>query len=699
MPTTTRGKKGSNSKDRKMATPGIVMAEKERKGTGLTKEQFIRIYRTMLTARRIDEKHLILLKQGKSFFHIGGSGHEAAQTAAAAALRPAFDYAFPYYRDLAFSLQYGMTPEEYFLAALHRDEDPSTGARQMPGHYGRKDLRIITQSSPTGTQYLQAVGIAMAARREQNGEVVYVSSGEGSTSEGEFFEAVNWAAREAAPVIFFIQDNKFAISVPVTQQTAGGSVYEVTKGFAGLERFNVDGTDFVATYAVMKNAVERAREGKGPSLIVANVVRLLPHSSSDDDRKYRTKEELERDKARDPLPKMARFLIEEGYLTDSEANAIAEDVKKAIDAAADWAESRPLPDPSSVTLYVYGEAHANPPRDFSEPQHAGNKIVMVDAINHALHEEMEREPKMVVFGEDIADGKGGVFTATKGLSTKFGHLRAFNSPLAEASIIGVAIGFALKGWKPVPEIQFGDYIWPGFMQIRDELAMLRYRSKGTWPAPVVIRVPVGGYIHGGHYHSQCIEGIMAHIPGIRLAFPSNAADAKGLLKAAIRGDDPVLFMEHKGLYRQGYASSPEPDPDYVLPFGIAAVRREGSEITVITYGAMVQKSLEAARKMEEKGVGVEVIDLRTLNPLDEETVYASVRKTGKVLVVHEDTLTAGFGAEISALIAQRCFESLDGPVMRVAALDTPVPYSPPLEDAMLPNEQKITAALEQLSAY
>ncbi|MBI2620509.1 MAG: dehydrogenase E1 component subunit alpha/beta [Ignavibacteriales bacterium] len=682
-----------------MSSANADVEVKEGKKIDLSKDLLLRAYRTMLMGRRIDEKHLILLKQGKSFFHIGGSGHEAAQAAAAAALKPGVDYSFPYYRDLSFCLQLGMTPEEYFLAALHRDDDPSTGARQMPGHYGRKDLRIVTQSSPTGTQYLQATGVAMAARREAKREVVYVSSGEGSTSEGEFFEAVNWAAREALPVIFFIQDNKFAISVPVTQQTAGASVYEVTKGFAGLARFNIDGTDFLETYEAMKKSVDRARNGEGPSLVVANVVRLLPHSSSDDDRKYRSKEDLEQDRAKDPIPKMTRYLIEQGMLTDAEASALAEEVKKVVDAAVDYAESRPLPDPASVELFVYGEAHSDPPRDFSEPEHGGKKIVMVDAINHALLEEMERNARVVVFGQDVADGKGGVFTATKGLSTKFGPERTFNSPLAEASIVGVAIGFALKGWTPVPEIQFGDYIWPGFMQIRDELAMYRYRSKGTWPAPVVIRVPVGGYIHGGHYHSQCIESFMAHIPGIRLAFPSNAADAKGLLKSAIRGDDPVIFMEHKGLYRQGYASSPEPDADYILPFGLAAVRREGTDITVITYGAMVQKSLEASRKMEERGVSIEVIDLRTLNPLDIRTMYDSVKKTGKVLVVHEDTITAGFGAEIAALISTNCFESLDGPVFRVGALDTPVPYSPPLENAMLPNEEKILAAIEQLSAY
>lgn len=681
-----------------MASPRTI-AESNDSPVDLSKEQLLRVYRTMLTGRRIDEKHLILLKQGKSFFHIGGSGHEAAQTAAASALRPGHDYFFPYYRDLSLCLLLGYTPVDYFLSALHRADDPGTGGRQMPGHYGKSDLRIITQSSPTGTQYLQAVGVAMGAKKEGKGEVVYVSSGEGSTSEGEFFEAVNWAAREALPVLFFIQDNKYAISVPVSQQTAGGSVYEVTKGFKGLDRYNVDGTDFLETYRVASQAVAKARSGGGPALIVANVVRLLPHSSSDDDRKYRSKDDLERDKGLDPIPKMAAFLMEQGYLTEKEVTGITEEVRAEVDAAVEAAEARSMPDAGTVTHHVYGSAHENPPGEFSEPTHQGNKAVIVDAINHALHEEMERDPRMLVFGEDVADGKGGVFTATKGLSTKFGVDRAFNSPLAEASIVGVAIGLALKGWKPVPEIQFGDYIWPAFMQIRDELAMMRYRSNGTWSAPVVIRVPVGGFIHGGHYHSQCIEAFMAHIPGIRLAFPSTAADAKGLLKAAIRGDDPVIFMEHKGLYRQGYASTPEPDANYVLPFGIAAVRKEGTDISVVTYGAMVQKSLEAARKLEEKGVSVEVLDLRTLNPLDETAIYTSVRKTGKVLVVHEDTLTGGFGAEIVSLISSNCFESLDGPVLRVGALDTPVPYSPPLENAMLPNEQKILAALETLASY
>jgi 2-oxoisovalerate dehydrogenase E1 component len=665
----------------------------------LPKEELLRAYRSMLAARRADEKILILLKQGKCFFHIGGSGHEAAQVAAASALKPGHDWAFPYYRDMAFALHLGQTLEDVFLMSLHRAEDPATGGRLPQGHYGRRDLRIPTQSSPTGTQYLQAVGIAMGARKERADEVVYVSSGEGATSEGEFFEAVNWAAREALPVIFFVQDNKYAISVPVQQQTAGGSVYEVVAGFKGLERYDADGSNFAEIYQVTRKAVDRARSGGGPALIRANVVRLLPHSSSDDQLKYRPKEEVDRDRANDPIPKMTRYLIEEGVLTDREASEMQKEVKEAVDAAAAWAESRQLPDPATAMHHVYGSAHENPPRDFVEPQHAGPKVVLVDAINHALKEEMARNPRMLVFGEDIADGKGGVFTATKGISTSFGSMRAFNSPLAEASIIGVATGLALKGWMPVPEIQFGDYIWPAFMQIRDEIAMFRYRSNNTWSCPLVIRVPVGGYIHGGHYHSQCIEGLMAHVPGLRLAFPSNAADAKGLLKAALRGDDPVIFMEHKGLYRQGYASSPEPDAEYVLPFGLASVKREGTDLTVLTYGALVQKSLEAAKKMEERGTKAEVIDLRTINPLDLDTIFASVKKTGRVLIAHEDTLTGGFGAEIAALIAQHCFESLDAPVKRVAALDAPVPYSPPLENEVLPTEAKILAALEELAAY
>ena len=662
-------------------------------------ERLRRAYRLMLTSRFLDEKQLRLLKQGKSFFQIGGSGHEAAQVAAALALRPGCDWAFPYYRDQSFVLAYGITIRELLLASLHRAGDPVAGSRQMPCHWGNQSARIVTQSSPTGTQFLQAVGSALAVKKEKADEVVYVSSGEGATSEGEFFEAVNWAARELLPVVFFIQDNKYAISVPVALQTAGGSVFEAVRGFTGLHRMECDGTDFYQTFSSMESAVHLARTGKGPSLIAAHVVRLLPHSSSDDHKKYRSEEELEREKLRDPLPRFARSLLENGILEEQEDTDLKFEIKKEIESESDWAEKQSLPDPSTVGLHLYGIMHRMTSKAETPSTGTGSLLVMVDAINHALDEELDRNKKMVMFGEDIADKKGGVFTATKGLSTKYGANRVFNSPLAEASIVGVAIGMALKGWKPVVEIQFGDYIWPAFMQIRDELATIRYRSNGTWSCPLVIRVPVGGYIHGGMYHSQSIESFFTHIPGIRIVYPSNAADAKGLLKTAIRGDDPVLFLEHKGLYRQGYAAAQEPPEDFLLPFGQAAVRKEGADATIVTYGYLVQQSLEAARILEIKGVSVEVIDLRTLNPLDEDTVYDSVRKTNRALLVHEDTLTAGFGAEIAARIAEHCFEHLDAPIMRVAAMDIPVPYSPPLEDAMLPNKQNIITAIEHLVRY
>jgi len=688
-----------DTKERRAETTKTGGSDRREKYAGLTREQLLGVYKTMLISRRMDEKMLTLLKQGKIFFHIGGPGHEAIQIACALALRPGYDWGYPYYRDLAFALQLGVTPEEVLMNAMHRAADPSTGARQMPGHYGHQKWRIPTQSSPTGTQFLQAVGTAMGAVKDRTDEVVYVSSGEGATSEGEFHEAVNWASRDKLPVIFCIQNNRYAISVPISQQVAGGSVYRLVSGYEGLNRYKVDGTDFFASYGAAADAVAKARRGEGPSLIEADVVRLLAHSSSDDQAKYRSKEELEADRARDPIPRLEMSLLEEGILTPADIEKLREEIHERIERAVESVESLPLPDPGTVENYVYAPSFIVKKENFVEPEHTGQRVVFVDAINHALAEEMERNPKMLIYGEDVAGNKGGVFTATKGLTAKFGSERVFNSPLAEASIVGTAIGLAIRGFKPVVEIQFADYIWPAMMQIRDELTMLRYRSNNSWSCPVVIRVPVGGYIHGGHYHSQCIESIFAHVPGIRLCFPSNAADAKGLLKTACREEDPVLFMEHKALYRQSFAASPEPDPNYLLPFGIAKVKREGTDITVITYGMMVQRSLEAAQKLEEQGVSVEVIDLRTLNPLDTETMLKSVKKTGKVLIVHEDTLTAGFGAELAAIVAREAFQYLDAPIQRVGAKDTPVPYAPTLEDAMLPNERSITKALEELASF
>jgi len=682
------------------------MGESEKTGgraavSRLPAEQLMSAYRNALTARLIDTKAMTLLRQGKAFFHIGTSGHEIAQIGTAITLRPGVDWAYPYYRDIAFSIQMGYTSEEVFLEGLHRQGGPSSRGFAMPGHWGQRRLRIISQSSPTGTQYLQAVGTAMGAVKDGTDEVVYVSSGEGATSEGEFHEAINWAARGKFPVIFLIQNNKYAISVPVADQIAGSSVYEIVKGYRGLHRYHVDGCDFPQVYEAAADAVDKARRGEGPSLIEADVVRLLAHSSSDDQRKYRGQKELEEDLERDPLPRFERFLVAAGVLAETEVPRLHQELREQVDAAAEKAEQDAFPDPADLERYVYSPRVIVPPAGFEEPEHRGSSVVMVDAINHAIAEEMERNPKMLLYGEDVAGAKGGVFTATKGLTVRFGTGRVFNSPLAEASIVGTAFGLAVRGdYKPVVEIQFGDYIWPAFMQIRDEVAMLRFRSCNQWSCPMVIRVPVGGYIHGGLYHSQSIDGFFAHIPGIRVVFPSNAADAKGLLKTACRAEDPVLFLEHKGLYRQSFAASPEPGPEYLLPFGMAKVKRAGDDITVIAWGMLVQRALDAARRIEEShGVTVEVIDLRTLNPLDRETILTSVKKTGKVLIAHEDTLTGGFGAEIAAIISADAFEYLDAPIMRVGAKDTPVPYSPPLENAMLPQESTVLASLAKLAQY
>ncbi len=571
----------------------------------------------------------------------------------------------------------------------------------MPNHWGSKEFNIPSQSSPTGTQFLQAAGTAMAFKKNNEKKVVYVSAGEGTTSQGEFHEAVNWASRAKLPVIFVIQNNKWAISVPVEEQTAGknASVLEMMSGYQNLLRLKADGTDYIEMKKIAGQAYEYAKSGKGPVLVEASVVRLFSHSSSDDQKKYRPKESLEEDLKRDPIDKLSKYLIKEKLLTANELEKIKDEIHKQIDEVADWALEQKDPEPESAVRFVLDESGLRDSLEYETSEPAGKKIVMVDAINHALHEEMERNEKIFVFGEDIADGKGGVFTATKGLSTKFGTNRVFNSPLAEASIEGVAIGMALYGLKPCVEIQFGDYIWPAFMQMRNELATYRYRSNNAWSAPVVTRTAVGGFIHGGLYHSQNVEGFYAHIPGLLIAYPSNAADAKGLLKTALRLNDPVLFLEHKGLYRQSYASSPEPGENYLLPFGKAKVVKKGDDLTVVTYGAMVHESNFAAKKLEEEGFSVEIIDIRTINPLDEETIMNSIEKTGKVAIVHEDTLTSGFGAEIAARISDKAFEMLDGPVKRITGLDTFIPFATTLENYVLPNRNKIYESLKELLAY
>ncbi|MBK7630109.1 MAG: dehydrogenase E1 component subunit alpha/beta [Ignavibacteriales bacterium] len=666
-----------------------------------TKDKLLQVLKTMLRARNVDNKAMNLLRQGKTFFHIAGAGHEAVQLAIGLSLNPKKDWFFPYYRDLATVLTAGLTPEEVFLGTFGKADDPASGGRQLPVHWGSKNFNLPSQSSPTGTQFLQAVGAALASVKRGERNISYVSSGEGTTSQGEFHEAVNWASREKLPVLFVIQNNKYAISVHVSNQTGGkdSSIAEMMEGFHNLHRARIDGTDFFQSFEKVQEAIEYIKSGKGPALIEADVVRLESHSSSDDQKKYRDKKELEEDLKKCPIEKFAQVLLEKRFLNQKDYEDLKVKINEEISEAADKALHSSDPKPDEATKYVFDESGFKESLDYESSTPSGNKIVMVDAINHALHEEMEKNSEMFIFGEDIEDGKGGVFTATKGLSTRFTKKRVFNSPLAEASIMGVAVGMSLTGMKPVVEIQFGDYIFPGFMQMKNEMAPMRYRSNNSWSAPVVTRVAVGGYIHGGLCHSQNIEAFFSHIPGIFIAYPSNAADAKGLLKTACRIKDPVLFCEHKGLYRQSFAITPEPDENYLLSFGKAKVVREGTNVTVVSWGVSLWDSMIAAKKLEDEDFSVEVIDIRTIVPLDEETIYNSVKKTNKVIIIHEDTMFGGFGAEIAARIADNCFQYLDAPVKRIAAKDAHIPYAPILENAVLPSRDDIYKGIKDLLKY
>lgn len=675
------------------------------KKQSLGNEKLISAYKVMYESRVLDEKMLILLRQGKSYFHIGCMGHEAIQVACGMAMQKGVDYLFPYYRDQALCMALGQTSYECLLAFLARADDPHGGGRQMPMHYGNKRLNIPTSSSPTGTQFLQAVGCAFASMKEVLAQpkkpmsVTVVTTGEGTTSQGEFYEAISWASRQKAPIIFLVENNRYAISVEIHEQRPGGMVAGNFKSFYGLDVASVDGCNFAASYEVMKGAIDRARAGLGPSLIDADVVRLLPHSSSDDDKKYRQPSELEADRLRDPIKQMRELLLSEAIISHQELEEMERKIKNHVDDMSDKALLAPMPNAKDATSHVWAEAK-DEKETLLEIDANSEPTVMVDAINRALREGLKNDPRIIIFGQDVAHGKGGVFTATRGLTKEFGVDRCFNAPLAEASIVGVAIGYALRGFRPIPEIQFADYIWTAMMQIRNELATIRYRSNNHFYAPVVIRVPVGGYIHGGLCHSQNIEATFAHFPGLKIALPSTAIDAYGLLKNAMTSDDPVLFLEHKALYRQSFARSVLPNnEDYQLPFGKGVIRVIGQDVSVITYGILVQRTVEAAQALSKQGISVEVIDLRTIVPYDRELVFASIKKTGKALVFHEDMRFMGFGAEIASDIAEHCFMDLDAPIMRLAAKDAPVPYNWHLEEEILPQTKDILRAIEELASF
>ena len=691
---------------------------------GLNRPDLVEIYRIMLLSRRLDDEEIKLKKQNLVYFQISGAGHEAILTAAGKALRPGSDWFYPYYRDRALMLCLGMTPVEMLYEAVGAAADPNSGGRQMPSHWGLKRANVVSQSSPTGTQFLQAVGCAeggrllalmrdLADRRPfEKDEIVYVSAGDGTTSEGEFWEAINTAATNALPVLFLITDNQYAISVPVDAQTPGGDIGRCMSGIPGLRILRVDGTDPLESFKAMVEATHHLRAGRGPVLLHAMVIRPYGHSMSDDEQSYKPPKEREAEAKRDPVFVYPEFLIREGLATREQIERIQKDVDAEIAKAEEIALAAAKPSPDTIYDHLYSPTVDPSSAAFeTAPALEGQPETMVTLINRCLKEEMARDERIVLFGEDVADatkegvlddvpGKGGVFKVTAGLQKAFGKERVFNSPLAEANIVGRAIGMATRGIKPVVEIQFFDYIWPAMMQIRNELTMLRWRSNGDFSCPVVIRVAIGGYLQGGSiYHSQSGESIFAHCPGIRVVFPATALDASGLLRTAIRCDDPVLYLEHKHIYRQPYAKGQYPGPDYMIPFGKAKVAREGSDVSVITWGATVNRALLAAQRLEAEGISTEVIDLRTLVPLDHDAIARTVKKTARVLVLHEDVLTGGFGGEIASLVAEHHFESLDAPVRRVAAADTPVGYSPVLEERILPQVDGITAAIRDLAAY
>ena len=693
----------------------------------LTKTDLLDVYRLMLTSRLLDDREIILKGQNKIFFQISGAGHEAICAAAGVVLKPAHDWFYPYYRDRALCLGLGMTPTEMLLSAVAAADDPNSHGKQMPSHWGHKALNIVSSSSPTGTQFLQAVGCAEAwlryakidgiADRDamiKGDEVVYVSSGEGATSEGEFWEAMNTASNLKLPVLFVIQDNGYAISVPIEVQTAGQSVSKLVSQFPDLYVEEVDGCDPIASYDAVSRAAAHCRARKGPALVHAHVIRPYSHSLSDNEVVYKAAAERDEEAKRDPLVTFPRRLIEEGVATEDDIAKIETEAQEEVQLATDLALASPQPAVETLHLHVYSETVDSTSEQFDteeDPQFNGNPTTMVDLLNNCMREEMRREPRVVLFGEDVADisrdahiedvkGKGGVFKVTWGLQREFGGDRVYNSPLAEANIVGRAIGLSTRGIKPVVEIQFFDYIWPAYHQIRNELACLRWRSDGDFSCPVVVRVTYGGYLKGGAiYHSQTGAVVYTSIPGLRVVCPSTALDANGLLRTAIRCDDPVIFLEHKHLYRQTYNKAPNPGPNFMIPFGKARVAREGSDLTVVTYGAVVQRTLVAARKLAEEGIDAEVIDLRSLSPVDWETIGASVRKTSRVIVAYEDSLSWGYGAEIAARIADDHFSWLDAPVRRVAATDTFVAYSPELENVILPQIPDLEAAMREVVLF
>lgn len=693
----------------------------------LDKKTVTKMLRNIFISRKVDDAEIGMRKQSQAFFQISGAGHEGILTAAGMVLKPRHDYFVCYYRDRALCLALGVTPYEMLCQANGNTGDTASHGRQMPAHWGNIKLNIVNKSSCTGTQFLQACGVAEGGKYLESlalkdspiyntDEIVYVSTGDGTTSQGEFWEGLTTACVNKLPVLFMVEDNGYAISVPTFVQTPAGSISKALENFPGLKIFTVDGNCPIESYAVMKEAETYLRAGNGPVLVHATVTRPYSHSLSDDQGMYRTKAELEEEKQIDVFNSFPKFLVESNLFTEKEIEEVKTLVNTEVKEALKKTLETPWPAKDTYADHLYSETVDITSDKFStEAQFTGkDDIPLAAAINKTLRTEIAKNPLIRMFGEDVADfselhkmdnpdlkGKGGVFKVTSGCQRAGRDGQVFNSPLAEANIIGRAIGQAIRGLKPIVEIQFFDYIWTAYMQLKNEMATLRYRSGGDFKCPMVIRVPIGGYLRGGAiYHSQSGESLFTHIPGIRVAFPSNALDAIGLLRTAIRADDPVLFLEHKHLYYQGYNRTADPGDDYMIPFGKAKVVREGSDATIVCWGALVQKSIDAAKKIqEESGATVEVIDARTLAPFDMEAVKKSLKKTNRILICHEENKTSGYAGEIAARINEECFEYLDAPILRVCSKDTHVAYCPDLEEVILPQTNDVMEKLRDLLSY
>ncbi|MCY4523224.1 MAG: thiamine pyrophosphate-dependent enzyme [Halobacteriovoraceae bacterium] len=715
--------KNTPSKKSKSITRKLEIAKKY----GLSKQDLIEMLHNIYLSRRLDDAEIAMKKQAKAFFQISGAGHEGILSGFGRILRGGYDYFFPYYRDRALCLALGITPYEMLCQANGNTGDTSSYGRQMPAHWGNEKLNIITQSSCTGTQFLHAVGAADAGvylqKLAQTGpelpsfnqdEIVYVSCGDGTIAQGEFWEAITSACVNNLPVLFLVEDNGYAISVPASQQVPGGSISKALRNFPGLKVYEVDGNCPVESFACAKEACAYIRKNRSPALVHAHVTRPYSHSMSDDHSTYRTKEELKEEADKDVINSYPRLLMDANILKPDEFEKIKQDISEIIKDARSRVLDTPWPSPEEAGKHLYSEKTDITSSQFSqEAVSSDSELSMALAINTVLKEEVKNNPLIRVFGEDVADftqlekyetalpGKGGVFKITHGVQKAGIKNQVFNSPLAEANIVGRAIGMALRGLTPVVEIQFFDYIWTAFMQIKNEMATIRYRSGGDFTCPLIIRVPIGGYLKGGAiYHSQCGESIFTHIPGLRVAFPSNAADAAGLLRTAIRADDPVMFLEHKHLYYQGYNRSQDPGKNYMIPFGKASILAEGDDVTILCWGALVQKSLDAAKSIQKKqGKTIEVIDARTLAPFDMETLKTSLSKTNRIVIAHEETKTSGFAGEIAARINEECFSLLDAPITRVAAQDTHVAYNPKLEELILPQVSDVEKALLDVLSY